>query len=169
MPDFLIREIGPDDNVSGLSFGTAEFEPLKRFLRKDAKRFHAGNVAKTYVALEPPNKRVIAYITLICSQVHTRPPDIDGYLHNDCPAVKIARLAVSGAIQKSGLGRALVQLALAKTKDHIMPHVGCRFLMVDAKKPSVDFYSKVGFTMLDTTENRSSSHPVMFIDLAKLP
>jgi hypothetical protein len=41
-------------------------------------------------------------------------------------------------------------------------------MMVDSKKPSVDFYRKCGFTILDTADNRDREAPVMFIDLSKI-
>jgi len=40
--------------------------------------------------------------------------------------------------------------------------------MVDAKAGSVDFYSRAGFTLLDTPANRSRSEKIMFVDIHKL-
>jgi hypothetical protein len=66
--EFVLRALSPDDNVSGLSLGEAAFTPLKTFLKKHSKRYHACNAAKTYVfanKAKPP--KVFAYVTLICS------------------------------------------------------------------------------------------------------
>ena len=70
--EYFLRELSPDDNVSGLSLGDQEYQPLKTFLRKHAKRYHEQNTAKTYVivATDKPQK-VVAYITLICSHIQT--------------------------------------------------------------------------------------------------
>jgi hypothetical protein len=65
------------------------------------------------------------------------------------------------------IGSNLVQLALGTTKDRICPVAGCRFVIVDSKQSSVGFYKKQGFTLIDTSENRERSEPVMFIDLHK--
>lgn len=48
-----------------------------------------------------------------------------------------------------------------------MPHVGCRFLVVDAKRDSVGFYQKSGFILLNTDSNYVDEHPLMFFDLHK--
>lgn len=47
------------------------------------------------------------------------------------------------------------------------PHVRCQFLVTDAKQPAVAFYEKMGFTLLDTNDNRERENTVMFIDLLK--
>ena len=48
-----------------------------------------------------------------------------------------------------------------------MPYVGCRFLVVDAKRDSIIFYQKAGFTLLNTASNQRDEHPLMFFDLYK--
>ena len=175
-PDSLVlRELLPDDIANKLSLGKAEFQPLKTYLRKSAHKFHRTDIAKTYVFVpedeEPP--RIWGYISLTCSQVSLD----DKYFTDDCteanryealPAVKIVRLAVDKELKGRGLGQQLVDFAVWRASDSIMPNVGCRFLMADAKKSAVSFYEKVGFTLLDTLENKRSRHPVMFMDLHKL-
>lgn len=171
MEGFTLREISPDDNVSGLSFGDADFAVLKSFLKREAKIHHSENASKTYVFVDSETtKKVIAYITLTCSQIQLGkpPPGLDGYKYPDYPAIKIARLGVNQGHQGLGLGGQLVSLALAVAKTKVMPHVGCRFLIVDSKKKSVSFYDKCGFTQLDTETNRRKNNPLMFIDLGKL-
>jgi ribosomal protein S18 acetylase RimI-like enzyme len=170
---YELREISPDDKVSGLSLGAQEYTPLKIYLKKHAKRHHVENAGKTYVFVEKGDatKSVVAYITLLCSRIELKdPPDgLDEYRFPDYPAVKIARLAVDTDCRGLGLGSELVALALAITKNRVMPHVGCRFLVVDSKSGSVEWYRKRGFTLLNTDENRAKDHPVMFIDVGRLP
>ncbi len=114
-------------------------------------------------------------MTLVCGEVvigehDDRPIKEEGlkYGYKQYPAVKIARLAVDVSLRGSGVGRSLVELALGIAKGTICPAVGCRFMMVDSKKASVEFYSKCGFTILDTAENKERDEPVMFIDLGKV-
>lgn len=94
---------------------------------------------------------------------------VEDYSYSSFPAVKIARLLVDSRYRGApyGLGRLLVSLALGITKDEVCPAVGCRFVMVDAKKESVKFYEKCGFRALNTDENKERDIPVMFIDLLK--
>lgn len=79
--------------------------------------------------------------------------------------MKIARLAVDTKYRESGLGRFLVEFSLGIAKDTIATAVGCRFVVLDAKKASVPFYLKVGFRLIDTEENKAREQPVMFLDL----
>lgn len=167
-----IRAIEQNDNVNAFSTGSAEYLPLKTFLRNQAIDFHFSNIVKTYVAVDDQN-RVWGYTSLMCSDIELE----DGYDVEDCegancyetlPAVKIARLAVDSRLRGKSLGTSLVALSVAIAKDRIMPNVGCRFLVVDAKQDAVSFYrDKMGFTLLDTEENGNNEHPVMFIDLQK--
>ena len=83
------------------------------------------------------------------------------------PAVKLARLAVDGRFRCGRIGEALVDFSLAIVVLNVAPHVGCRFLVTDAKQSAVTFYENMGFTLLDTDDNRDRENPVMFIDLLK--
>lgn len=49
--------------------------------------------------------------------------------------------------------------------DEIIPNVGCRFLIVDSKRESIKFYEKLGYTLVNSKENREADNPMMFIDL----
>jgi GNAT superfamily N-acetyltransferase len=173
-PKINLRELEPGDIVTGLSLGEAQFNPLKTFLRRDAKKYHSTDLGKTYAVFQPDDKnRVIAYITLVCGEivVEENAPAIDDdvdYRYPSFPAVKIARLAVDRRFRDRDLGSLLVQFALGTIKRHICARVGCRFAVVDAKKASVEFYKKQGFTFLATTANEQRDEPVLFIDLAKI-
>lgn len=167
---FRLRELSPDDNVSGLFLREPEVAPLAMFLKRSAKAYHTGHVAKTYVAVTETSRKVRGFITLVCSQCSlTNPPEgLDGFKH-DYPAVKIAQLAVDQRLQKSGLGRKLVHLAVATVVDKIMPTVGCRLLIVDAHHTAVPFYrDKCGFTLLDTPANLAAHTPLLFLDLGRV-
>ena len=167
---YRLREISPDDKVSGLSFGHADFIPLKMFLEKHARRYHAANTAKSYVlTTESAQPKVVGYVTLVCSHIQIdAPDDVGEYSYEDFPAVKIARLAVDKRHQGYDLGTQLVDFSIAITQGRIMPHVGCRFLILDSKQQSIKFYEKRGFRLLDTEHNRKKENPVMFIDVGKM-
>ena len=153
------RLIEPGDRLTGLSCGAAEFLPLKTFLQKNAKAFHERHLSRTYGTFF--GKKIVAYISLVCGEVlaseNTKivEPDID-YRYDRYPAVKIARLMVDHNYRRHyKIGEELVKLALGTVKDRVCPAVGCRFVIVDAKKPSVGFYIKQGFTLIDTDENKN--------------
>lgn len=172
--DYIIRPLQPSDITTNFKTGSQEFQPLKTFLRNQAKEFQIAMIAQTYVCILLENGqdkgKVIAYLTLTCSELDLR----NGYEVKDCayankydhlPAVKIARLAVDNRYRGRGLGSELVNLALDIALNDIYPTVGCRFLITDAKKSAVDFYQKERFTLLDTEENQANENPIMFIDL----
>lgn len=173
--DIDIRELDSSCKLNKFSSGDAAFQPLKTFLQKQALDFHNGSIAKTYVAVsvldkDEVNPTAIGYVTVVCSEIAL----VNAYIVNDCqkanaydslPALKIARLAVDAKHRKKDIGKKLVDLVIAIAADVVAPSVGCRFIITDAKREAISFYQKIGFTMLDTDENRSSDTPVMFIDL----
>lgn len=172
--EIIIRSIQADDRSGAFKTGDSLFQPLKTFLQNQAQEFQAGQIACTYVAVraDQPNQ-IIAYITLICSEIDVRAGyELQGSQHaqryDSLPAVKIARLAVDSRYRSLGIGESLIATAVSIANDEIAPHVGCRFLVTDAKQASVSFYTRMGFTLLDTAANREAEQPVMFVDLAKL-
>jgi GNAT superfamily N-acetyltransferase len=169
-----LRELQPGDILTGLSLGETQYNPLKTFLRRDAKNYHANDLGKTYGLFETIHPRIWGYITLVCGEIvaeeNAQLVEADvNYRYRSFPAVKIARLAVDRRMRGSDLGSKLVQFSLGIIKVQICPRVGCRFAVVDAKRDSVGFYRKQGFTLLETEANRRRDEPIMFIDLTKIP
>lgn len=82
--------------------------------------------------------------------------------------MKIARLAVDQRIRGRGYGEAMVQFAISIAKQDVMPRIGCRFLIAEAKPDALPFYEKIGFTVLDTEKNKDRKLPVVFLDIHKL-
>lgn len=174
--DFVIRQLAPSDNTNGFKTGDAIFQPLKSFFANQAHEFHQHGIAKTYLAVgkkEALADKFFGFTTLIASEIDIR----GGYVvdtpeHANCysslPAIKLARLAVDSRYRGNHIGEALVDFCLAIVAENVAPHVGCRFLVTDAKQPAVGFYEKLGFTLLDTDDNRAGQTPVMFIDLLKV-
>lgn len=167
-----LRPIEPGDKVTGLSLGGLEYVPLKTFLQKKAKSYQQNSYARTY-GLFVNGDRIVGYVTLICGEILTETPiaNADGddqYDFKTYPSVKIARLAVDKRYRGRKLGAELVRFSVGVVKNAIMPHVGCRFVVVDSKASAVDFYERLGFTLLDTPSNRALDQPVMFLDMLKV-
>jgi GNAT superfamily N-acetyltransferase len=162
-----LRPIQPKDNLSKLSLGSENFTPLKIFLRKAALNFHQYNIAKTYV-LADDAARVWGYVTLLNSEIilneTQRPQEIyESSRYETFPAIKIARLAIDKTLQGQGYGKFFLEWSITLVRDKISPHVGCRFLVVDAKQDSVTFYEKAGFSLFNA--EIPDEHPLMFLDL----
>jgi len=171
----ILRQIQEGDNTRKLSLGKTSFLPLKVFLQKDALDFHQFEIAKTYVLIdsEGSSNHVLGYITLTSSQVvldplELRPRETESTAKYDTyPAIKIVRLAVDQRLQGQGVGTYLLDWCIGLVKLSIMPHIGCRFLVVDAKQESIQFYQKSGFQLINTEACRLDEHPPMFFDLMK--
>jgi predicted GNAT family N-acyltransferase len=163
-----IREIHADDDVQQFCCDE-EFEPLKEFLAVHSHKYHSINISKTYVAVI--KRRVIAYISLCCSQIHfdSPPTDLHDIPYRSYPAVKIGQLAVVKNFRNQGFGGKLVSLAMASVKENIQRHVGCRFLLIDSHKDAVSWYKeKQGFSILQSKKNIEKKFPMMFLDIGKL-
>ena len=65
------------------------------------------------------------------------------------------------------MGRAPSQFALALTVEQVACVAGCRLVIVDAKRQSVEFYKRRPSVMLDTPENWNWDYPLMFFDLLR--
>lgn len=170
--NFTMRQMQADDDTSKLSLGNAAYTPLKTFLKKTAFDFHQYNIAKTYVLVNKDlsSSRIWGYITLMNSEIvlneGQRPHESAATSRYEAfPAVKIARLAVDQSLQGNGFGSEFLDWCMNHVKLAIMPHVGCRFLVVDAKRDSITFYQKSGFLLLNTDSNHTDEHPLMFFDL----
>jgi ribosomal protein S18 acetylase RimI-like enzyme len=170
--ELTLRSIQESDNVNKLSFGNSSYTPLKIFLKKDALDFHTNDIAKTYVLVNPAEKtqQVWGYITLMSSEIHLngqqKPEESPSSIKYDVfPAVKIARLAVDQKLQRKGYGKSLVEFCLSLVMDKITPYIGCRYIVVDSKQESVNFYINLGFNLLTTQNNQEESISLLFFDI----
>jgi GNAT superfamily N-acetyltransferase len=175
MDEFIFRPLDPNDKINKFEI-ERENDALRAFLKKAAPRFHASNIAKTYVAIETGDgqKRVRSYISILNSWIRKEYaniedcPEAEKY---DYPAVKIARLATDRHYENRGLGKTLIELVCGVITTQIMPHSGCRFLILDANREKIDFYKRRGFTLVNNDENLDpvcTPNPVMFMDLHKI-
>jgi len=173
----IVRPLRGDDNVGALSLGLAEHQPLKTFLKKHAWDYEQCSVARTHVLVDLGDQaqggRIWGYVTLTASEVATtagnKPQSTKQWPDAYCvPSIKLARMAIDKELQKKGHGSSLLDFVIALVNDHVRTRVGCRLLVTDAKQSAVSFYSRHGFTTLDTPTNKARENPVMFILLNKL-
>ena len=164
-----LRELHQDDGCNGLSLGDQNFTPLKTFLRKEAKKLHQGNLARTFVIVEKEQTKVLGYVTTLCTQISVeelkQPAPVEQFKYTDYPAIKLARLAVDTSLQGQGVGSKLVDFVIGIAAQHVMPHTGCRFLVVDSKPQSIGFYENKGFKRIGEAETENEQYTTMFIDL----
>lgn len=160
------------DQVSRFRMSAEEDFPLQNFLRKTARKSSIANITQTYVAKFAETRPVIGYVTIMCAEIKLEDAYIiedkhDAAQYDFQPAIRIARLAVADEHQGKGIGKDLIQIALGIALNDIVPKIGCRFLIVDAKQKSTRFYRGLGFRFLETDTNKTSATPLMFMDLGR--
>jgi ribosomal protein S18 acetylase RimI-like enzyme len=74
-------------------------------------------------------------------------------------------LPVDTSLQGKGIGGRLVEFVIGLAVQHVMPHTGCRFLVVDSKPQSIGFYESKGFKRIGEAETAEAHYTTMFIDL----
>lgn len=165
-----IERLEAKHNTSKIKTGDASFQDLGRFIREEALQSQAAMISNTFVVADA-DEIIQAYITLLASEVALNGhypiaefPKAEQYATQ--PAVKIARLLVGKAIRTEGVGRRLVGIAADLCMEMSM-QIGVRFLIVDAKPQSTQFYERVGFTFLKGQGSDQEGNPAMFFDLKR--
>lgn len=147
-----------------------ENKELKDFLVEDALRNQELAISTTYLWFYRPTNEVLAYVTLLADAIrihgtHLQFPFTDkGVPYKTLPAVKIGRLCVNDRFRRRGIGTLTTMFTMEmvlKTSDH----VGCRFIVVDAKRDSIHFYKKMGFFIL---KQREKGTIPIYYDMIKL-
>ena len=109
-------------------------------MQRHARRSHDLGGAKTFLAIEDPDKKTILgfYSLSPASVEYARTPEIvrRGLAHYDVPVFRLARLAVDRKVQGQGLGG---QLLLAAGRRCLLAaaEVGGVALLIDAKNERV--------------------------------
>lgn len=172
-PRLKIRPLDSTDKLNKLKLRSADAE-LSVFLQHRSLPYHTGNIAKTYVLYDAGQDapcRVWGYISILLSEIRNENVKVDEigerYIHG-WPAIKIAQLAIDLKRQGEKYGAELVSYCIALVVKEIMPRAGCRFITLDANKPAIGFYERLGFKLVDTQTNRDLKTPVMFLDLQNL-
>jgi GNAT superfamily N-acetyltransferase len=133
---------------------------LDDWLRKRALQNLHLNASRTYVACRPDTLEVVAYYALAMGSLLNR--EATGSMRRNMPAVVIGRLAVTRGFQGTGLGGAILQDAVLRSKRAAI-EVSARLVIVHALTPAAEaFYLRHGFIRLPVET------PTLALDLNKL-
>jgi GNAT superfamily N-acetyltransferase len=128
---------------------------LDHFLHALASQYEKRNLGRTYVAVQPGDKRVYGYYTLASGAIpfQNLPAKAAKKLpHHPVPVALLARLAVDQAVQGRGLGRFLLLDALQRCL-HLSAKLGIYAVGVEAlDQQAKAFYEKYGFVPLQGNE-----------------
>ena len=148
-------------DVSGFESTSSE---LNGFLKEDALKNQEELFSKTYLCCRS-NQLVgyVAFTTDIIRKKDIRKEEQIEIPYKEYPAIKIARLAVDKKYERRGVGRFLLLAAVGKALK-ISDEVGCRFITVDSKQDSIEFYEKSGgFKLIKGYEKEK--YPTMYLDV----
>jgi GNAT superfamily N-acetyltransferase len=128
-------------------------DELDDFLKNDALKEQRLLLSRTHLCFY--RDRIAGFISLAADSVRLDKLDkcqhVDGIEYPAYPCILIARLAVDKQLHKRGVGRFLLQLAIGFALEGPL---GCRYLSVDPKNTSIDFYKKFGFNYWTTNKRR---------------
>lgn len=124
---------------------------LNDFLVNDAEKYHDACVAITFLVFH--NCEVVGYysVGMDCIKLKSRESKpirkAHGLTHRfpEYPAIKIYRLGVREDYKHRRVGRNTVMSVVGYAKSQLQPHLGVRFVSVDALQTSTEFYSDLSF------------------------
>ncbi len=133
-------------------------EALDRYLRQQARQDADRRVAAPFVAVRPPDTRVLGYYTLSASVLTLAdlPEDLARKLprYPQLPVTLLGRLAVDQSTRGQGLGEHLLLDALSRSLDHA-DQIAAMAVVVDAKdEAAAAFYRHFGFLTLQAQPRR---------------
>ena len=139
----------PESITEGHDLSTFDSgEPsLNDWLRRRALRNERSGGSRTYVVCTGRGDRVVGYYCLVAGAVaHAGAPGrVRRNMPDPIPVVVIGRLAVDGAFQGRGLGRAMLRDAILRTIQ-AATIAGIRAILVHAvSEDARQFYERCGF------------------------
>lgn len=140
------------------NFKTDDTE-LRQFLIEDALGNQEMGLSYTYLWFYEKSHDLVAYITLLADSVRVHGTLLGqsfldkGVEYKTLPALKVGRLCVHKDYRGRGIGTLTTDFAIKKlVAINENEGVGCRFLIVDAKKDAIHFYKKMDFQVLKSRE-----------------
>ena len=159
--ELRIKSLREEDDLA--SFCSTSDE-LNDFLKSDALKAQNDLISRTYLCYWKVS--LTGFVTLTTDTIGynliEQSDGIDGYVYRKYPAIKIARLAVDKRYKRRGIGQNLLFWAVGKAYE-VSKQIGCRYITVDAKRESLDFYLKYEFKIVKKHEDRD--FPPMYFNL----
>ena len=133
-------------------------DALDRYLKQQARQDADKRVAAPFVAVNPPNTRVLGYYTLSASVVTLTdlPDELTRKLprYPQLPVTLLGRLAVDQSARVQRLGEHLLLDALHRSLTHA-DEIAAMAVVVDAKdEAAAAFYRHFGFLTLQAQPSR---------------
>ena len=137
------------------------------FFKSDTLGAQENMISRTYTCFLKDH--IVGFITLVGDTIEvkaiSKDDGVDAYLYAKYPAIKIARLAIDKRSERKGIGTHLLYWALGLAYS-ISQKIGYRYITVDSKRDSVDFYIKFGFKIVKKYRNRE--YPSMYLNMVPI-
>lgn len=147
-----------------LAYFSSNSDELNDFLKSDALKAQNDLISRTYLCFW--KGALAGFVTLTTDTIGYNLVEqcdgIEGYVYQKYPAIKIARLAVDDGYKRRGIGQNLLLWAVGKAYE-ISKQIGCRYITVDAKRESINFYLKYEFKIIKKHKDRD--FPPMYFNL----
>ena len=151
----VIEQLDPQHHDRrSFACGTAR---LDNFLKRTARKHHAGDFTRVWVATDGHNPRILGYYALNAHSLegHDLPADLTHKAppHGSIPAVYLSMIAVDRRQQGKGLGRILLADALARAAA-AAERIGIKAVVLDVIEDGEStekrraFYTTMGFEPL---------------------
>jgi len=150
------------DQVAG--FCCSDPPDLRDFLVDDAARYVRDRLAQVYLGWA--GDALIGFFSLSCGLVRfeelskevrsstgLRPAGDE----KTVPVILLGRLATDERYRNQGKGTWLFDQAVSIARFSIAPHVGCRFLALDANFERIEWYEKRGCRVLGRVESPTTT------------
>lgn len=145
------------------SFNSISTE-LNDFLKNDALKDQENMISRTYLCFW--KEELVGFVTLLADTISVQSihesERVADYPYHKYPAVKIGRIAVVKHLERMGIGRFMLLAAIGKTIS-ISKEIGCRYITVDSKLTSIDFYIKHNFK--EVGGSVGSDLPKMYLNM----
>ena len=155
--EIRIRRLESNDDRSGFRSGNIELDRFfQRYAGQNQFRHHIGT---TYVAIQAGG--ITGFVTVSSGEMMAEelPKPLRGRLPAyPLPILRVARLAVDERFQDHGIGRLLLR-AMLELALEMRDRVGCTGVVVDAKPDAVDFYSGLGFKVIELVSGALGDRP----------
>ncbi len=136
---------------------------LNVFLSRYARQSEEQNTARTWVALDKPNKKIVGYVSISNTSIEKQDAAsaVRSYV-NPIPALLIARLAVDQTYKRQGWGEEILLGAFQKAKE-INEISAIQAVVVDTLNANAEaFYKVYGFVKIGDTNKMIISTKELF-------
>ena len=153
--DIAVEALGRQHDRTTFQCGA---DALDRYLQQQARQDADRRVAAPFVAVRPPNPRVLGYYTLSASVLTLAdlPDDLARKLprYPQLPVSLLGRLTIDRSARGQGLGEHLLLDALCRSLTHA-DQIAAMAVVVDAKdEAAAAFYRHYGFLTLQAQPGR---------------